>query len=291
MSRMAEPKSPAADERTETRRPHWLLHGGLWGLLLVVACPWVDLGFHSVRSRPMSSCRRNLRTIGLAIQHYHYEYDCFPPPFVENDEGRRMHSWRALILPHLADLHEHDADWLKKHRYDCGWWEAGDFKTREKIARTKAEQIRDVLAAYDFSQPWDGPNNRRLADQALDAFCCHHGGSHSTTDYLAVVGSQTAWPEQGTIRDEDFHDGLSNTIHVVEAFGSEVRWSEPRDLRFDSMSFVINDAVVAGIKGPFPEAAFVLRADGGVRSISTDVDSASVKALLTINGQEQGVDW
>ena len=147
------------------------------------------------------------------------------------------------------------------------------------------------MDAYDFTEPWNGPNNQLLSDKVLDAFCCDHGGSHTTTDYLAVVGSQTAWPERGVTRFDDFLDGSSNTILVVEVFGSDIHWSEPRDLHFESMSFVVNDSSSLGIKGAFPDAANTVLADGSVRALFTNVDPAGVKALLTINGQEKHAPW
>lgn len=241
---------------------------------------------YNVSSRPMSPGWRNLKMIGLALHDYESDHGSFPPAFIENQQGKRMHSWRVLILPYLADLHEDDADRLAEIRKNRGFWEAREFDSREKVARRKATQLRDILADYDFSEPWNGPNNRRLSEKTINAFCCPRGDSDSMTDYLAVVGAATAWPENDQRRFQDFRDGTSNTIVVVESFGSDVRWSEPRDLDFQTMSFKINDESGDGVRGPSPDGARCLLADGSVRFLASDLESATLKAALTINGQE-----
>lgn len=238
------------------------------------------------RLRPMPPCFRNLKMLGVALHSYHEDYGCFPPAIVKSGEGQRMHSWRVLVLPYLAELHERDARFLKAHRYSSGFWNSWDFREREKTARKKAEQIKAVLNAYDLNEPWNGPDNQPLSEMTLDAFRCNHGGSHATTDYLGVTGARTVWPKRGVTRFDDLLDGATNTILVVEVFGSDILWSEPRDLDFESMSFAVNDSSGSGIKGPFSDGANVLLADGGVRHLPSDVEVTDVRALLTINDQE-----
>ena len=55
---------------------------------------------------------------------YEDEHGCFPPAYVADASGRPMHSWRVLILPYLDQ-----------------------------------QQLYDQ---YDFSEPWNGPNNQQL---------------------------------------------------------------------------------------------------------------------------------
>ena len=63
----------------------------------------------------------------MAVANYHDTYGRFPAAYVADRDGRPMHSWRVLILPLLEQ--------------------------------------RTTYDAYDFAEPWDGPNNRRLADR------------------------------------------------------------------------------------------------------------------------------
>ncbi len=48
-----------------------------------------------------NATRGDLRRIMQAMHQYHDTYESFPPAFVVGPDGRRWHSWRALILPWL----------------------------------------------------------------------------------------------------------------------------------------------------------------------------------------------
>ena len=75
---------------------------------------------------------------------------------------------------------------------------------------------------------------------------------------------------------------------------------EPRDLEFDNMTFQLNDASANGIsshhvrKGRWPFSktyshAWVLMADGVVRSVRPTVDARIVQQLLTADGGEDAL--
>jgi len=76
-----------------------------------------------------SQCSGHLCQISLALHNYHDVFGCFPPAYIADSRGRPMHSWRVLILPFM-----------------------------EQVA---------LYNAYHFEEPWDGPNNRKLARMAL----------------------------------------------------------------------------------------------------------------------------
>ena len=48
-----------------------------------------------------SQCKNNLKQIGLALHNYHETYGAFPPAYTVDADGKRLHSWRTLILPYL----------------------------------------------------------------------------------------------------------------------------------------------------------------------------------------------
>src|SRR6516165_8146874 len=122
-----------------------------------------------------------------------------------------MHSWRVLILPFLGQ--------------------------------------HEVYNAYVFDEPWNGPNNRKLAGKigniylrlGLDSDQLH------TTSFVAVVGSQTMWNGSQPTNRDNLGDGSHDTLLVVEVPDWRFLWMEPRDLEFDSMSFGINDRSGRGL--------------------------------------------
>lgn len=84
---------------------------------------------------------------------------------------------------------------------------------------------------------------------------------------------------------EEVGDGTSNTILFVEVPDSKIPWMEPRDLRFDRMSFRVNDPSGRGPGSPYPDvrAAFV---DGMVQRLKDETPPDVLRALITADGGE-----
>ena len=97
-------------------------------------------------------CSNNLKQIGLALHNYSAIYDCFPPAFVPDEDGRPMHSWRVLILPYLGEQALYDQ--------------------------------------YRFDEPWDSPHNSALAALMPSIYQCPSVSppSETTTSYVMAVG-------------------------------------------------------------------------------------------------------
>ena len=178
-------------------------------LALIVLCSMCLIGLltPAIGSRPpgvRSTCASNLKQIALALQSYHTVNGCFPPAYIADKNGKPIHSWRVLLLPYL----------------DRG----------------------DLYKAYDFAEPWDGPKNRKLLVMRPSVFACpsEAGGDASgaaQTSYLAVVGTNAAWPgdKSRKVRAADFPAGISNTVMLVEVANSGISWTEPRDLSLDAL--------------------------------------------------------
>jgi hypothetical protein len=186
----------------------------------------------------------------LAVANYHETYGCFPPAYVADRDGKPMHSWRVLLLPFLEQ--------------------------------------RALYDAYDFAEPWDGPNNRKLADRVGRIYL--RSGLNSdqvrTTSFLAVIGPETAWRGDRSLSYKDLADGSHDTLLVVEVPDGQFLWMEPRDLSFDRMSFRINDGSGRGL-GSRLGGARVVSADGTVRALPDGFDPVKLRAMLTANGGEE----
>ncbi len=161
-----------------------------------------------------------------------------------------MHSWRVLILPFLEQ--------------------------------------QELYRAYKFDEPWNGPNNRKLASGIGNIYL--RSGLESdqiqSTSFVAVVGSQTVWPGSKPSSRKDVGDGTHDTLMVVEVPDGQFLWMEPRDLEFDRMSFRINDGSGRGL-GSRLGGARVVSSDGTVRTLPDDYDGDRLRAMLTANGGEK----
>ncbi len=155
------------------------------------------------RAGQIGQCQNNMKQIALALRAYENTYGCLPPAYIADAQGNPMHSWRVLILPFT----DNDA----------------------------------LYSAYRFTEPWDGPNNRKLHKIAVPWMCCPNDGKNPTdTNYLAVVGPGTAWPGSTSVKYDMVRDGLSNTLLLVEVANSGIHWMEPRDLPVSALSAGIN---------------------------------------------------
>jgi hypothetical protein len=73
------------------------------------------------------------------------------------------------------------------------------------------------------------------------------------TNYVVVVGDDTAIPGPTGLPVSDFPHGGENTLLLAEVTHESVHWMEPRDLEFDSMSFQINDRSRPSISSVHPK--------------------------------------
>ncbi len=185
----------------------------------------------------------------MAVANYHSANGCYPPPYIADRDGRPMHSWRVLILPYLSET--------------------------------------ELYNAYNFAEPWDGPNNRKLADRIGSIYLRSglESDQKQTTSFVAVVGPETAWPGSRCLNENDLGDGTHSTLMVVEVPDGQFRWMEPKDLEFDRMSYRINDGSGQGL-GSRLGGARVVSFDTMVRTLPDHFDPKTLRAMLTANGGE-----
>lgn len=155
-----------------------------------------------------NDCLSNIKQIMLGLYNYEAVHGAFPPAFIADANGKPMHSWRVLILPFMEQ--------------------------------------RELYDQYDFDEPWDGPNNRKLWDQMPYLYSCKGcercrtiGGEpfgelpRNAANYVAIVGAEAAWPGATSRKVTELADGTSNTLMILEYSGASQPWTAPADLPFD----------------------------------------------------------
>ena len=216
-------------------------------ILVALLVPSVE---HAREAARRSSCNCNLKQLGLALQNYADVYKCFPPAYVTDAKGNRMHSWRMLLLPFLEQ--------------------------------------KPLYEQYDFSEPWNGPHNRLLADKIPPVYGCPSDDLRGPgqVSYLAVTGPGTVWPGNRCATFGDIKDGTSNTLIIVESVGSGIHWMEPRDLPFEALAKGINANQGLGVCSRHDGVAEVSFCDGSVKPIGASVSARTLGALATKAGGE-----
>ncbi len=121
-----------------------------------VLVPAVTAARASAR-RAMST--NNLKQIGLAFHNYHSANDHFPASVNLGGKTKSIpYSWRVAILPYIEQ--------------------------------------QELYNAYNFDEPWDGPNNRKLIDK-MPATYSYPGpdgtpSSRTNSSYFVFTGKSTA---------------------------------------------------------------------------------------------------
>lgn len=202
-------------------------------------------GIGSTTVAPRSVCAIHLKQISLALNEYHDMYGVLPPAYVADREGRPMHSWRVLLLPFLE----------QQALYDL----------------------------YDFSEPWNGPHNSRLATMMPPEYGPCPSDSNAVkgeTSYLAVIGQGTVWPGPKS----QSLKSITNTsaIMVVESEDSGINWLEPRDFNLGHASRGINSKFGRGISSHHGKGANVALADGNIQFLEDSLPEAALRDMLLI---------
>ena len=193
-------------------------------------------------------CADNLKQIAIALHTYHDTYKSLPPAYIPDQNGKPMHSWRVLLLPFF--------------------------------------EPQSFYQQYDFSEPWNGPYNIKLANLFSEVYQCpeeQHRGKPVQTSYLAVVGPGTMWPGSKPACFKDAKDGLSNVMMIVEVHNSGIQIFEPRDLDISTMATRINTKGGLGISSDHVKGAQVVFADGSVHFLDESTTWATLQKLIGVN--------
>ncbi len=239
------------------------------GFLLLSFCAVSLLGpaiFTSREAARRAICVENLRRLGLALHNYHDAFGSFPPAYDSGPDGTPWHSWRMHTLPYL---------WCYSSVYD----------------------------RYNLNEPWNGPNNSKLAGECPQEFRCPSelGQGPPKTSYVAVVAPGTAWPSTRGVRLDEI-ESPENTILLVEVADSGIHWMEPRDMTLQEALRGVPSRPGRGIsswhwrsKGFFwntEGATHVLMADGSVCVLPESTSGDTLKSLFQLDGGKSiPADW
>jgi Protein of unknown function (DUF1559) len=211
-----------------------------------------------VRNRDIaqrSKCSNNLSQIALAIQNYESTYQQLPPAYTVDAEGKRLHSWRTLILPFMGE--------------------------------------QALYSRIDLSKPWDDPANAFLKELDVSLFRCPSSKiAPGMTTYQAIDDPRSAFPGIAPQKIEHITDGTSNTILLFESDSVDaVHWAEPKDQSMSSFlsasqlqARVNNSASL--VKPPHRSGRNAVMVDGSTKFVPNGINQEILEGLATSQGGE-----
>jgi hypothetical protein len=196
----------------------------------------------------------NLHRLTIAMHNYADTYKGrFPATANFDKQGKPLLSWRVHLLPFVG--------------------------------------ANDLYKQFHLDEPWDSPHNKQLLARMPEVY----QGPNRTlnregkTIYLLPVGKDAAFKDgpEGPRLPQDFPDGMSNTILIVEADDAHaVPWTKPEDLKIDL------EHPERGLGGHFRGGFVVGMGDGSVRLIAQGISKTTLRAAFTpAGGEVLGSDW
>lgn len=195
------------------------------------------------------TCASNLHKIGQALLAYEAQYGQFPPAYTTDVAGKPLHSWRALILPFLGPS---EMAIYRQLNLNVAWDAPENLMIARRMPRV-------------FASPLD-PNSLNLQE----------------SNYVAIVGPRTMFPDAKGRRLVDVVDGRESTLLVVEVKSNGKSWLEPVDLSYNMIDFQIG----GDLGGNHDNGANVLTANGDVHFLLNSTPPSEVEAMATVAGGE-----
>ncbi len=184
--------------------------------------------------------------------NYNGTHGHMPPAVVYGKYGQPLYSWRVLLLPYLEQ--------------------------------------QELYQQFHLDEPWDSPHNLLLLDRMPMTYAPPPGKKSRIPPYHTVlhvfVGEGAAFEDKKELKiPEDFPDGTSNTILIVEA-GLPVQWTKPEEISYNP------DAPLPRLQSLFHDIIRIAHADGSVHYVRKDISEGTLRSAITRNGGEEiGPDW
>ena len=195
-------------------------------------------------------CVHKMKHILLALRSYHDQFDTFPPAYTVDADGKKLQSWRVLILPQLGE---------------------------EELYR----QIR-------LDEPWDSDHNKQFQAQMPEIFYCPADRSkrnRNETSYVWITGQGHISEGANCTKMSDITDGTSNTLMLVETL-NPICWMSPEDTTMEQCWSAI-EGPLKGVSSNHRYANIGF-ADGHVSSLEYyPYDIYTIRRLAKIAGGEQ----
>lgn len=135
---------------------------------------------------------------------------------------------------------------------------------------------------FHLDEPWDSPHNRALIARMPEVYRTPGGPEEEKTCYVVPVGARSIFSQREGMALAAVRDGLKNTLLILEVDPDRaVVWTQPEDLR------IIPAQPGRGLGGLRGDHFLAVCADGMPHRLSTTLDAATLRALISAAGGER----
>lgn len=243
-------------EGQSTRRQAFMVW--VWSSLIFLfgfCCLFAPMSRNVRGAAIRSSCANNIRQMMIAMLNYESAHGVFPEASMLDANGKPAHSWRVLLLPFMEE--------------------------------------NNLYQQYRFDEPWDGPNNRKLAKLMPEPYRCPGHRHGFKTHYKLVCGKGTAFIDGVALNLNKVPDGLSNTAAIVEVPGDPVDWMKPEDITLEEAVKLFSEQkledIAHGSQGGFVDSytgSNIGMLDGSIQYLGVECDADELRRLF---GLDNGV--
>lgn len=140
-----------------------------------------------------------------------------------------------------------------------------------------------LYETIDLTKPWHDPANQQARETRIPAYSCPSVEmATGNTTYLAVVSPGSCLQSDKARRLSEVTDEHGLTLIVAETdYRHSVFWMEPVDIDEDTLL-----QRVAAFRGPHPSRFHAVFVNGDVRALDRDTPAATLKALVSIAGND-----
>jgi len=200
--------------------------------------------------------QNNLIHLALAMHDYQEINGHLPPAAIRDASDRPLLSWRVAILPFIEE--------------------------------------ETLYKQFHLDEPWDSLHNQTLLDKMPSIYRSpgQQPPQANMTYYRVFVGPGAAFERDGLKIPDDFPDGTSNTILIIEA-GDAVPWTKPDELQYSpdqplpSLGGVFNNSGRLARQRRLRDGFNAALGDGSVRWFRRETPEATLRAFIVRNSGKE----
>lgn len=236
----------SGSQKMSTRRGLTLIELAIVLAILIVLILLLLPTSSSSYPGPRAVCLNNLKQISLALEEYNEVHGMFPPAYTLDAEGKRLHSWRTLILPYLDQV--------------------------------------PLYESIDLGKPWHDPVNTEALNRIPKVYICPANTNTGTrTLYLGVGGSGGCFAGSKPRKREEITDKPEETLMVIEVHSDRgVPWMAPIDA---DETLILDVDPKSKWPHPQSQSRCAAFVDTRVRAlVASETTVADLKRMMTIAG-------